>query len=291
VMLPWFLRNLSVIGTPLSTAGAQSLWLCNYDELFSFGVTLDVSHWLGCGIDRILAAKARGLGMGVVHLAAENGLIFLAPLMAVGLWRQRRERLFRPAILYLVLLFLAMTLAFTFVGDRGGMFHSTSALMPFLCAAAPIGLDEIVGFVARRRRTWHAETANRVFGMGMVALAALLSLVVVWNRVARQGWNGADIAYHQAGAWLAGQGDVDSIVMAGNPPSFTFHTGHPSIVTPNGDLDTLLAAARRLGAKWLILDANHPGPLAALYDDPSLDARLKLTQSFGKASLFEIVGP
>jgi hypothetical protein len=291
VMLPWFLRNMAVVGMPLSTAGAQSLWLCDYDELFSFGVTLDVNHWLGCGIERIFAAKARGLGMGLVHLAAENGLIFVAPLMAVGLWRRRRDRLFRPAILYLALLFLTMTLAFTFVGDRGGMFHSSGALMPFLCAAAPIGLDEAVGFVARRRRTWHQATASRVFGIGIVALAALLSLVVVWNRVVRQDWNGADITYRQAGAWLAGQGDLDSVVMVGNPPGFTFHTGRPSIVTPNGDVDTLLAAARRFGAKWLILDANRPVLLAALYDDPNLDARLKLTQTFGKASLFEIVGP
>ena len=291
VMLPWFLRNLAVIGMPLSTAGTQSLWLCDYDELFSFDVTLDVNHWLGCGIDRILAAKARGLGMGIVHLAAENGLIFVAPLMAVGLWARRRDRLFRPAILYLALLFLTMTLAFTFVGDRGGLFHSSGALMPFLCAAAPIGLDAIVRLVARRRRTWHAATASRVFGAGMVALAALLSLVVVWNRVIGQDWNGADTAYRQVGAWLAGQGDADSIVMAGNPPGFTFHTGHPSIVTPNGDVDTLVEAARRFGAKWLILDANRPRPLAALYDDPNLDARLKLTQTFGKASVFEIVGP
>src|SRR3972149_7005969 len=41
VMLPWFLRNLAVIGMPLSTAGTQSPWLCDYDELFSFGVPPD----------------------------------------------------------------------------------------------------------------------------------------------------------------------------------------------------------------------------------------------------------
>ncbi len=288
VMLPWFARNVSITGAPISTAGAQTLWLCNYDELFSFGVTLDLNHWLGCGIDQIVAAKARALGSGLLHLVAENGLVFLAPLMAAGLWRLRRDRLFRPAIIYLVLLYLAMTLAFTFVGERGGLFHSSAALLPFLCAAAPIGLEAIVGAIARRRSSWNAESATRLFGVGVVALAAIFSAVIVWSRVIGSDWNRADAAYRDAGAWLAGQGDANSIVVAGNPPGFTYHTGHPSIVIPDGDADTLIGAARRFGAKWLVLDANRPAPLAALYADPNSDSRFKLFATFDGTYLFQI---
>ncbi len=288
IMLPWFARNVGVAGAPISPAGTQALWLCHYDELFSFGVRLDVNHWLGCGIDHIVATKLRALGSGLAHLIAENGLVFLAPAMAAGLWRLRRERAFRPAVIYLVVLYLAMTLAFSFVGERGGLFHSSAALMPFLCAAAPIGLETIVGAVARRRRTWNAETASRVFGAGSVALAAIFSTVIVWSRVIGSDWNGADAAYREAGAWLAGRGDAESIVVAGNPPGFTYHTGHPSIVIPHGDVVTLIDAARRFGATWLILDANRPAPLAALYDDPDLDARLKLFATFEQIYLFRI---
>jgi hypothetical protein len=241
-------------------------------------------------LNQVAAAKLRALGTGLVHLIAENGLVFLAPPMAVGLWRMRSSRLFRQAILYLILLYLAMTLAFTFVGDRGGLFHSSGALMPFLCAAAPIGLDAIVATIARRRRAWDVESARRVFGAGIVALAAIFSLAIVWSRVIGPDWNRADSAYRDAGAWLAGQGDTDSIVVAGNPPGFTYHTGHPSIVIPNGGVTTLLEAAERFGARWLVLDANRPVPLAALYDDPQADPRLKLSASFGDANLFEIEG-
>ncbi len=288
VMLPWFARNIGVVGAPIAPAGIQTLWLCSYDELFSFGVRLDVNHWLGCGIDQALAAKVRGLGSGLVHLIAENGLVFLAPLMAIGLWRLRRDRLFCPAIVYLTLLYLAMTLAFTYVGDRGGLFHSSAALMPLLCAAAPVGLEVVVRAVARRRRAWSAETATRVFGAGIVALAAIFSLMIAWNRVIAADWNRADTAYREAGAWLAERDDLESVVMAGNPPGFTYHTGHPSIVVPNGDVNTLLDAARRFGAKWLVLDANRPAPLAALYADPTVDARLQLAASFGDTVLLEI---
>lgn len=288
VMLPWFLRNIAVVGAPIAPAGAQTLWLCSYDELFSYGVRLDLNHWLGCGLDQMAITKVRALGTGLAHLSAENGLVFLAPLMAAGLWRLRRQPGVRPALLYLVLLYLAMTLAFTFVGERGGLFHSSAALMPFLCAAAPIGLETVVNAIARRRRTWNGEVAQRVFGIGAVALAALFSAALVWGRVIRSDWNRADAAYREAGAWLAGQGDMDSIVMAGNPPGFTYHTGHPSIVIPNGEVDTLLAAARQFNAKWLILDANRPTPLAPLYDDPQLDPRLKLSATFDRAYLFQI---
>ena len=291
IMWPWFARNVSVAGAPISTAGAQTLWLCSYDELFSFGAALDLNHWLGCGIDQIVAAKARALGSGLLHLIAENGLVFLAPLMAAWLWRLRQDRVFRPAIVYLVLLYLAMTLAFTFVGERGGLFHSSAALLPFLCAAAPVGLEAIVGAIARRRSSWHVESALRVFGFGVVALAAVFSAAIVWNRVIGSDWNQAGAAYRYAGVWLAGRGDADSIVVVGNPPGFTYHTGHPSIVIPNGDADTLIAAARRFGAQWLVIDANRPAPLAALYADPNSDSRFKLSATFGGTHLLQIDAP
>jgi hypothetical protein len=288
VMLPWFARNLSVVGAPIAPAGTQTLWLCEYDELFSFGVRLDVNHWLNCGVDSIVASRLRGLGSGLVHLIAENGLVFLAPLMLAGLWQLRRERMFQSAILYLALLYLAMTLAFTFVGDRGGLFHSGAALTPFLYAAAPVGLERIVQAIARRRRAWHAETAHRVFGIGVLALAAVFSVAIVAARVIAPDWNRADAAYREIGAWLAGQGDADSTVAVGNPPGFTFHTGRPSIVVPNGDVDTLLAAARRFGAKWIVLDRNRPQALATLYADPDSDARLRLAAQFGATHLFRV---
>ena len=61
VMLPWFLRNLSVIGSPLSTAGSQTIWLCSYDELFAYGKTFDLAHLPGC--DNLIAARVNGVGI------------------------------------------------------------------------------------------------------------------------------------------------------------------------------------------------------------------------------------
>ena len=36
VMLPWFARNLAVIGTPLPVGGTATIWLRGYNEIVSY---------------------------------------------------------------------------------------------------------------------------------------------------------------------------------------------------------------------------------------------------------------
>lgn len=268
VMGPWFARNLSVIGSPLSSAGAQAAWLCEYDELFTLDAQFDVNHLLNCGVERVLTSRVNGVTSGAVHLLAEGGMIFLTPPIVVGLWRRRA--VFSGALIYLALLFAVMTMVFPFAGDRGGLFHSMSALLPFFYAAAPPGLDAIIEWLAARRRGWRAATARRVFSMALVVMALMLSAVIYRGRVIGANfndpiWNQADRAYSAIGRWLIEQGETDPIVVVNNPPLFTYHTGLRSIVIPWGDEADLLAAARRFGATWVVLDANRPAPLAELY--------------------------
>lgn len=292
VMLPWFVRNLSIIGTPLSTAGSQTIWMCNYDELFAYGQQFDLAHLLSCG--NVIGTRVNGVTSGLVHWLAEAGMIFLAPLIVIGLWRERRQRLFLAALWYALLLLAAMTLVFTFAGDRGGLFHSTSALLPFFYAAAPIGLDAGIDWIAQRRRTWNAASAKRVFGAAFVVYAIGLSFFVYRGRVIGPNWNDpiwnqADRVYDTIGQWLTAWGEADPIVMVNNPPGFYYHTGLSAIVVPYGGVDDLLSAARHFGARWLILDANRPEQLAALYAQTDVEPRLKLREIFGSAQLFEIV--
>ena len=230
VMLPWFMRNLSVIGAPLSTVGSQAIWMCNYDELFAYGKTFDLAHLLSC--NNLIGARVNGVTSGAVHWLAEAGMIFLAPLIVIGLWRERRARVFRAALWYALLLFVAMTLVFTFAGDRGGLFHSTGALLPFFYAAAPIGLDGAIDWIAERRRSWNAATARHVFSVAIVAYAVVLSLFIYRGRVIGPDWNDpvwnkSDRVYAAIGQWLRDRGEINPIVMVNNPPSFTYQTGLP----------------------------------------------------------------
>jgi 4-amino-4-deoxy-L-arabinose transferase-like glycosyltransferase len=291
IMLPWFVRNLNVIGAPLSSAGTQTIWLCHYDELFTYGQRFDLNHLLACG--NVLMTRVNGVTSGAVHWLAEAGIIFLAPLIIIGLWRERRQRVFQAALWYALLLFISMTLVFTYAGDRGGLFHSTGALLPFFYAAAPIGLDAVIDWIAQRRRSWDAATAKKVFSMAFVVYAVLLSFFVYRGRVIGTDWgdpiwNQSDRVYAAIGQWLRDRGERDPIVMVNNPPGFTYQTGLRSIVVPYGNLDDLLQAARQFGARWLALDANRPEALAEQYRDPPGGQGLKLRQEFATVKLFEI---
>lgn len=292
IMLPWFLRNFDAIGSPLSSAGTQALWMCNYDELFSYHQRFDLAHLLSCG--NFIQVRINGVLSGALHWLAEAGMIFLAPLISVGLWRERRAPLLRAALWYAGLLFAAMTLAFTFAGDRGGLFHSTGALLPFFYAAAPIGLDAVIEWIAQRRRAWHAARAKSIFSVALIVYAFALSFFIYRGRVIGADimdpiWNRSGQGYESIGQWLRDRGEVDPIVMVNDPPSFTYHTGIRSIVVPFGDVQDLLSAARQFSARWVVLDQNRPAALAALYADPVSDPRLKWQATLDQSEILEIV--
>jgi hypothetical protein len=276
VMAPWLIHNWVTTGRLLSIAGTKTLFLTHYDDLYSFGKVLDLPTYLSWGAGNILRSKLDALWANLLTLVAVDGLVFLAPFAVVGFWQRRRDPLNQAVMIYGAALYLAMSLAFTFPGVRGGMFHSGAALLPFIFASAMVGLDAVVAWVAARRASWKAATARRVFTWSLVALAVLVSGAIYASRV--RNWNQADAVYAAIGERL--RNPSPGIVMVNDPPGYVYHTGQSAIVIPNGDVDTLLAAARRYGATWVVLDANRPAALAGLYDQPSSDSRLILAQTF-----------
>lgn len=286
VMTPWFVRNWQAIGAPLSGAGTATLFLTSYDDVFAYGRPLTLSSYLAWGWGAIVRSKAEALRLNLQRLWVENLLIFLPPLAALGLWRLRRERLLWPFFLYAPLLLAAMTVAFTFPGVRGGLFHSGGALLPFVFAAAGPGLEGALRWAARRRLVAPGKAhdlAWQVFSAGMVGLAVLLSVWAVWRAGAfagmeGSGWNERETGYRQIGQWLAEEGAAgpDAVVMAGDAPGLAWHTGHPAIAVPNEPIDTVLAVADRYGARYLVLDDFRPRTTDALYDRIATHPRLTL---------------
>lgn len=72
------------------------------------------------------------------------------------------------------------------------------------------------------------------------------------------------------------------MVIVGNPPGFWYHTHRPAVVVPNGDVAALLAVAERYHAEYLLLDGNHPAPLAALYAGEESDSRFGVAATWGE---------
>jgi hypothetical protein len=295
IMGPWFVRNWLVLGTPLAGAGTRTMFLTTYDDLFAYGRPLTLDSYLAWGWGPILQSKMQALLVNLQRLWVENLIIVLLPFSALGLWTMRRDRLLWPFFLYLPLLFLAMTVVFTFPGMRGGLFHSGGALLPFFFAAAGPGLDGVLRWAARRFRGWHVLRAWPVFGTGLVAIAVILTVFALWRAGVFSGdWNRRDLGYVRIGNWLSEQGEGQAIVMVGNAPAFTWHTGHLAVAVPNEPMDTILAVAGRYGAGYLVLDGTRPRTTDALFAGETTDPRL-LLRTTGAGSqdnllLYEIVG-
>jgi len=282
VMAPWFLRNINVIGAPLPSAGTKTLWLTDYDDIFCYNCELSLRSYLAWGWPNILHSKLFALWTNLQRLLAEDLVIFLLPLSAIGLYRLRRRPPFTLALVYLLAIYLVHSLAFTFPGWRGGFFHSSGVLLPFLHVAGVVGLDASVRWAARRRRGWNLRQAQAVFTGGLIVMAVLLSLYGILSKLPT--WNNSERIYSTVGKWLTARAvPADTIIMARNPPGFWYHTARPAVVVPNEGLDGLLEAVERYHVEYLLLDQNCPGPLRPLYAGEEQNARLRQAAAWDEA--------
>lgn len=287
VMAPWFARNISVGGALLSPASAKTLWLTNYDDMFCYGCDLSLRSYLAWGWGSILSSKLAALWINFQHLLAENCLVFLLPFVLVGFYRLRRYTAFAVSIFCLSLFYLLYSLAFTFPGWRGSFFHSSGATLPFLFVAGVDGLETAVGWAARRRR-WKVRQARAVFTTAAVVAAVILSGYATTQKL--WAWRDADVVYEEVGQWLAREGGVEGAVMVANPPAFWYYTRYPAVVIPNGDVETLLVTANQYNVRYVLLDQNHPAPLAGLYTGESFHPLLQLVATWdeGRALLYAL---
>jgi hypothetical protein len=282
-LTPWFARNLVVIGTPLSPSGTRTIWLTNYDDLFCYDCDLSLSSYLAWGWGNILGAKLSALWINFQRFLAEDCLVFLLPFAAMGICRLRRHLAVALATMYLLLIYLAHSLVFTFPGWRGGFFHASGAVLPFLYVAALEGLDGAVLWVARRRRTWTYQQARMAFGVAAIVMAIALSGYMAWKKL--PAWRRADVTYRSIDTWLTSEGISHATVMTGDPPAFWYHTRRPAVVVPNADVRTLLTVCDRYGVEYVVLEENHPAELEGLYEERVTLERLNPAATFGEGSV------
>jgi hypothetical protein len=173
---------------------------------------------------------------------------------------------------YLVLVLTAMTLAFPFSGPRGGLFHSAVGVLPILWALTPIGVDHVLQWVSARRK-WNPDRAWRLFVPAILATVIGISAWAAWDRVAAgwpsaSRWEASDSQHRAVTETLLLLDPSPGTVAVNDPPGFYLASGLPCVVVPFGDAATLRAVADRFRLDWVILDANYPGPLARVYQNP-----------------------
>ena len=271
VMAPWFWRNLHSTGSLLGGAGLQSIFLRDYDDLFSYGRAIDWASFRAWGWPAILQSRLDAAGANLVTVLGVFLSFFLAPFAALEMWARRREGLTRAAFWYLLFLYGAMTFLFPFPGRRGSLLHSGAALLPLLLPLAVHGLDRTIEWIAARRESWDAPGASRVFGAGVVALSLLLSAILYAQALidspdGAPSWNTQYAGYRELGDWLDAHGvPADAPIMIVDPPAFSYYTGRYAVVIPNEPPTVVVDVCERFGVPYLLLEKNRPDPLDGLY--------------------------
>jgi hypothetical protein len=293
IMLPWFIRNQHAFGTPLAPGGIRMLWLTSYDQIFTFpGSDLTFASWWSSGLPAVFKARLWALGLNLASALGVQGEAFLFPLILLGLWHLRKDRRVQLAALAWLLTLALMTVVFPFAGARGGFFHSAAALQLVWWGMASLGLDRLIDW-GRRKRGWNLAQAGPLFRTTLVLLAAILTIVVVWNRViGRDGnlWDRESLTYREINQYLASQGATCSdVVMVANPPGYYLASGNYAIAVPDGDLDTLLNVAQKYKVIYLILEQGSvPAGLQVIYDGADQQTSLTYLGERGNARIFLI---
>jgi hypothetical protein len=271
VMALWWLRNIIVSGSIFQPGAGRALWLLSYDELFSFPADLLTSQrWLQSGLGAILSARTEGLWTNLQRLIAENGMIYLGPFILVGARRMWREPLIRLTAIYLLCLIVVMSLIFPFAGAYGGFFHSGIAIMPVFWTLATVGLSTVIEWAARKRR-WHVKEAKRVFSSASILFALLLSAGLFFIKAIGQDprdprWDGSFQSYQELGERIKEMDPTPGVIAINNPPGLYVASELSAVVIPNGSEETLSGVIDRYRVEWVVLDANRPADLAALYE-------------------------
>jgi 4-amino-4-deoxy-L-arabinose transferase-like glycosyltransferase len=286
IMTPWFIRNWRVWGRPLPISGTQTIFLTTYDDLFAYGRSFDLAHFLDWGWGNIVQSKLNGLMLAGSTFVAVCGVVFLTPLIVWGWLKWRRDEGKRPYLhplnWYALLLFASMSLIFTLPGGRGGLLHSSVALWPWLMVLATAGLGYSVDWMTTKLPHWEPKKAKPRFAALFVVVAFAMSATLFYARVDA----GAEAAvYAEVGEMLP----ETAVVMAGNAPGVYYHTGLPALSIPNELIPVLQVAAARYGVTHLLLDADHPLPLADLYAQQSSQPGFTLLFARDGYQLYELV--
>ena len=255
VMTPWYIRNLNTFGTLMTPGGSRALWLTAYAETFIYPPeTLTAQRFFASGWDAIISARATALGINTMSSIAAHGEIILFPFVVIAIYGYYRNNLrVKLASIAWLILFFVMTIIFPFAGPRGAFFHAGMAFQPMWWALAPLGLDEFLLFL--RKRKWGDDKAKVIFRAALVLIAVILTAFVAYIRLFSIGWGQGELEYPAVEEFLLDNGiQPDDIVIVRNAPGYYLATGRPAISLPFGTQDTLHEVARQFDANYLILE-------------------------------------
>lgn len=277
----WYFRNEALFGAPVPPSNAKALWFTQYNDLYLYPAdSINFSNWMQSGWKSILFDRLQAAWNNLKTIFAVEGEIFLFPLILAGLWGLRKEKRVQVGVGIWAVTYLVMSLLFPFAGSRGGMMHSGAGVQTLLWAVVPAGLERISNWVGRWRN-WDVRQAVQVLGGGLVVISLGLSGFLFQTRVIgpdilHPAWSESFERYIKMEETLNKIGvDKGVTVMVNNPPGFYLASQRPCIAAPAGSFETVVAAAEKYQAKFLMIEKDTTPTLLYFYTNPIDFDRIK----------------
>lgn len=295
IMIPWYLHNYSLYRSIFPTGNGLMLWMKNYEDLFVYPSTvLSFSSWIKSGLKQILFDRFIALGMNVKTLIAAGGMIFLGPIMVIGICKYRRSNLVRLGLFIIVGILLIMTILFPYAGSRGGFFHSLSSLQILLWSLVPVGFESIIEWGVRKRN-WKTRRAWGMFGSAILIACGALSGFIFADKLTNGVENGIPwnltqktfIAIEQKIQPIAER--MDTPILINDPPGYTLATGRPAIMIPSGGLDSIMDVSRQFEAKFLAVNYERTDILTLINANDEISSSFHLVFEVDGTQIYEIL--
>lgn len=271
-MAGWLIRNLTVYHSIFPIGSNLTLWMTEYNDLFSYPASLlTPERWASAGMQNLLSVRWEALLTNLQSVIGILGGIILFPFLLVGFWKLRKKKIVQFAGLMFILLLFVMSIIFPFAGSRGGFFHSASAFQIFFWAISAYGFEVSISWIAAKRH-WQVEKSIPLLGSTLVLVFALISGLSMTIKIAgltdlSPVWDGAATKYQKLDQFLSQKtGDSDSRVMINDSPGFYVATGRVAIQEANTDLSTIEEMFRKYEVNYFLIGKDHLPTLNALYN-------------------------
>ncbi|MEP6896188.1 MAG: hypothetical protein ABI986_11325 [Chloroflexota bacterium] len=293
IMLPWYLRNISLFGTPMSDSTRRAFWLTDYYQTFIYPASqLTFQTWIASGWDAILALRVSAFQRVLYNIVVVQGVIVLIPFILIGAWKLRKNSQVQLGLTAWALLILVFTLIFPLAGVRGSYYHAVSALQPLLWVLAPVGLDLLLQKL-QKLKTFQLPKLDLILQAVLVLFVCFITYSSVNALVLTNGWQRGELTYPKVEEFLLQQNiQPDEPIMVINPPGYTMMTNRPAVMFPYGGEESILAVAKKFNAEYIVLKqdpVNVTAHFNALYNNPDLYKSIQLVGQVEDVRIYKVV--
>lgn len=260
ILAPWWARNAVTFGTPFPTAVTRSIAIREYSDLFRVHEQPSMDTFLAQGWRVIAHQKLRAFIDNLSTLVfGSQALLVLTLVVVIGPFLN--DRLLWPYLLYFVLLFLTLSLLFSFQSQNGSLLHSLPALFPCFSVLAVTGVRR---FFDRRAEGSLPGRNRRLFG--------ILSRIGPWLLVLYSGlmWAGSvrNLGRPAAQAegikstlttWFDSEGSTRGLsLMSNDSLDMLAFLPYPVVQVPrDSGLDVIFEIARKYFVSYLVIIENQ----------------------------------